>query len=98
MDVAWNPDNEFVFGSVSDDHFLQLYDIRMSSSQAVAGRMEAHNAEIFSLAFNPVNDTLVATGGGDGTIALVDTRNLTSPLHVLEGHQGEIYMVSISQK
>ena len=96
MDVAWNPDNGFLFGSVSDDRYLNLYDTRCAIGQAVTGRMKAHDSEINALAFNPINDTLLATGAGDKTIALIDTRNLTRPLHFLEGHHAEIYMASIS--
>lgn len=92
MDVAWNPDNKSLFGSVSDDHFLNLYDLRMDPNQVVVGRMQAHNSEINSLAFNTVSDNLIATGAGDKTVALIDTRNLTQPLHILEGHNAEIYM------
>ena len=92
MDVAWNPDNEFMFGSVSDDHFLNLYDIRLPTDRVVTGRMEVHNSEVNALAFNPFHDTLLATGAGDKSIALIDTRNLTEPLHVLQGHNAEIYM------
>ena len=40
-----------------------------------------------------VNDNLIATGSGDKTIALVDARKLAQPLHILEGHNAEIYMV-----
>lgn len=94
MDVAWNPDNEFLFGSVSDDHFLNLYDIRQSDKSCVTGRMQAHSSEINALAFNPVNSNLIATGAGDKTIALIDTRQLSQPLHILEGHGAEIYMAN----
>lgn len=94
MDVAWNPDNRSLFASVSDDHFLNLYDMRAPAGQAVTGRMEVHNSEINALAYNPVNDNLIATGSGEKTIALVDARNLTQPVHILEGHNAEIYMVT----
>lgn len=91
MDVSWNPDHGSIFGSVSDDQYLNLYDIRRPN--ALTAKMHAHNAEINCLAFNPVNATLVATGSGDKTIALIDTRYMTTPIHVFDGHSAEIYMV-----
>eukprot|EP00210_Caulerpa_lentillifera_P008491 g8100.t1 len=56
--------------------------------------MHAHNSEINCLSFNPVNANLVATGSSDKTIALIDTRYMTTPLHIFDGHCAPVYMVS----
>ena len=50
-------------------------------------------AEVNCLAFNPVNEFIVATGSADKTVALWDTRNLGRKLHLFENHSEEVFQV-----
>lgn len=54
---------------------------------------KAHDGDINCLAFNPVQEYLLATGGADHTVAIWDMRNLKSRVHTLEGHADQVYMV-----
>ena len=49
--------------------------------------------EINCLSWSPYNENLIVTGGGDKLVSLWDIRNLSSKLHVLEGHTSEVYQV-----
>lgn len=66
----------------------------MSSGALIAA--EVHTLEVNSLAFNPHNPHLLATGSSDRTAALHDWRNLEQPLHVLEAHTDQVYQVRLS--
>lgn len=51
----------------------------------MAQRVEnAHSGEINAVSFSPGNEFLFASGSSDGTVALWDTRKLTSKVHSLE--------------
>lgn len=67
-DVAWHAKHVNLFGSVGDDHLLLIWDTRKPPSSGPAQRCEAHQAEINCLAFNPFNETLLATGSTDHTV------------------------------
>jgi len=78
-DVAWHSKHEHIFGSVGDDKQLLLWDTRKPSSDPssrVSG-VEAHQAEVNCLAFNPFNEFVLATGSADKTVAIFDSRNLS---------------------
>lgn len=66
-DVAWHAKHVNLFGSVGDDHMLCIWDTRKPPSSGPAQRCEAHQSEINCLAFNPFNETLLATGSTDHT-------------------------------
>jgi histone-binding protein RBBP4 len=50
------------------------------------------------LSFNPFNETLLATGSADKTIALFDVRNTKQRLHTFEHHTEEIFQIGWSPK
>ena len=71
--------HEDMFGSVGDGKQLLLWDTRKPSSDPssrVSG-VEAHQAEVNCLAFNPFNEFVLATGSADKTVAIFDSRNLS---------------------
>ncbi|KAL7002534.1 RNA-binding protein Musashi 2 [Sarracenia purpurea var. burkii] len=82
-DVAWHLKNENLFGSVGDDCYLMIWDLRTNKTQH---SVQAHEKEVNYLSFNPFNDWVVATASSDTTVSLFDIRKLTSPLHVLSSH------------
>ena len=52
--------------------------------------VNAHDAEVNCLAFNPFNEWILATGSADKTVALHDIRNLGKRLHTFENHAEEV--------
>lgn len=45
-----------------------------------------HGLQVNCLAFNPVNEWVVATGSADKTVALYDIRKLKTRLHTFINH------------
>lgn len=45
-----------------------------------------YELQVNCLAFNPVNEWVVATGSADKTVALFDIRKLTARLHTFVNH------------
>ncbi|KAG4301974.1 hypothetical protein PCK1_001950 [Pneumocystis canis] len=89
-DVAFHPLHDSLFGSVSDDLYLQIHDIRSSNTTSAAHKVNAHSEAINSLAFNPASEYLLSTASADKTVALWDLRNLKLKLHCFEGHDDEV--------
>ena len=96
-DVAWHHKHEYIFGSVGDDKKLLIWDTRKPADEPWH-KVEAHDAEVNCLAFNPVNEWVLATGSADKTVALHDIRNLGQRLHVFDGHTEEVFQISWSPK
>lgn len=94
-DVAWHAIHDHVFGSVGDDHHLLLWDIRKDSEKPLH-TVEAHQAEVNCLAFNPFNEWIVATGSADRTVALHDIRKLDKALHTCAHHIEEVFQIGWS--
>jgi histone-binding protein RBBP4 len=78
--------NEHLFGSVGDDRQLLIWDTRTSTSEKPLHAIEAHQAEVNCLAFNPKNEWVLATGSADRTVALYDLRKLSKCLHSFVNH------------
>ncbi|ORX89300.1 WD40 repeat-like protein [Basidiobolus meristosporus CBS 931.73] len=94
-DIAWHSQHDGTFASVGDDGRLLIWDIR-STSDKPAQDVKAHKAEVYSVAFNPASEFVLATGSGDKTVALWDMRNLKQHLHVCHSHQDEVLQVAWS--
>lgn len=88
QDVAWHPHDPTVLAACGDDSTVFFYDTRLAQSVA---SFQASKQEVNTIAFNPVEKYLFATGSSDNTVALWDYRNLSMPLHSLVGHKGEVY-------
>ena len=97
-DVAWHGKHEHIFGSVGDDKKMILWDTRAAPADAATNTVDAHDAEVNCLAFNPFNEHLLATGSADKTVALFDIRKLTSRLHTFENHTEEVFQIGWSPK
>ena len=72
---------------------LVLWDARLAPARAAVSAVEAHDAEINCIAFNPVNEYVLATGSADKTVVLRDIRRLDHRLHVFENHTDEVFQV-----
>ena len=97
-DVAWHCKHEHMFGSVGDDKSLKLWDTRKAPDGACLNSVEAHQAEVNCLAFNPFNEYVLATGSADKTVALFDVRNLNQRLHTFTSHTEEVFQIGWSPK
>lgn len=95
-DVQWHALHENIFGSVSDDKTLMIWDTRNPHTNKPSHTLTAHGSEVNCIAFNPFCEFILATGSADTTVALWDLRNLKSKLHSLEGHTDEIFQVQWS--
>jgi histone-binding protein RBBP4 len=89
-DVAWHLKNENLFGSVGDDCYLMIWDLRTNTAQH---SVQAHEKEVNYVSFNPYNEWILATASSDATVGLFDIRKLASPLHVLSSHTEEVFQV-----
>lgn len=58
--------------------------------------VEAHQAEVNCLSFNPFCEYVLATGSSDKTVALWDMRNLKNKLHSFEAHQDDVLQLQWS--
>eukprot|EP00249_Psilotum_nudum_P016540 c25873_g1_i2 orf=449-1723(-) len=94
-DVAWHLRHEYLFGSVGDDYRLLIWDTRKNTEEPLHA-VEAHQAEVNCLAFNPFNEWVLATGSADRTVALFDLRKLTKPLHTFSNHTEEVFQIGWS--
>eukprot|EP00124_Ichthyophonus_hoferi_P001310 Ihof_evm11s64 gene=Ihof_evmTU11s64 len=92
-DVAWHCSSPHVFASVGDDKNLMIWDVRTAKSFEPTLLVQAHNAEVNCVAFNPVNEFLLVTGSADKTASLWDIRNLQDKIHTFEGHTEEVFQV-----
>ncbi|KAL3689823.1 hypothetical protein R1sor_016132 [Riccia sorocarpa] len=95
-DVAWHLRHEYLFGSVGDDRQLLVWDTRTSTSEKPLHAIDAHQAEVNCLAFNPFNEFLLATGSADRTVALYDLRKLSKCLHTFVNHAEEVFQIGWS--
>ena len=97
-DVAWHSTHEHMFGSVGDDKQLLLWDTRKPAKEATLQSVNAHDAEVNCLAFNPFNEYVLATGSADQTVAIFDIRNLSNRLHTFSNHTEEVFQIGWSPK
>eukprot|EP00592_Proboscia_alata_P029984 CAMPEP_0194443874 /NCGR_PEP_ID=MMETSP0176-20130528/126957_1 /TAXON_ID=216777 /ORGANISM="Proboscia alata, Strain PI-D3" /LENGTH=911 /DNA_ID=CAMNT_0039270187 /DNA_START=155 /DNA_END=2893 /DNA_ORIENTATION=+ len=96
-DVDWHKRDVHLIGSCGDDRTVRLWDVReVNPNKATKTVVDAHDADINSLAFNPVNEFLLVTGSADKTCALWDLRNLKQRLQTLVGHTDQVFRVEWS--
>ena len=87
-DVAWHAKLAHMFGSCSDDGSVMLWDNRDTDGTRPSHHVKAaHGAEadVNSLAFNPVNEHLFCSGGSDNVVNIWDIRKLGKKVHALGG-------------
>jgi len=95
-DVSWHLKHEYLFGSVGDDCHLLIWDTRTAAPNKPQHLVVAHESEVNSLAFNPFNEWLLATGSADKTVKLFDLRKLTCSLHTFSNHTEEVFQIEWS--
>lgn len=93
-DVDWHHRDMNLVGSVGDDRSVRIWDIRKENvTEATHCIHNAHDEDVNSIAFNPVNEFLLATGSSDKTVALWDMRNLKCRIQTLHGHNDQVYNI-----
>ncbi|GLT31374.1 hypothetical protein SLA2020_061160 [Shorea laevis] len=97
-DVAWHLRHEYLFGSVGDDQYLLIWDLRTPSVTKPVQSVVAHQSEVNCLAFNPFNEWVVATGSTDKTVKLFDLRKISTALHTFDSHKEEVFQVGWNPK
>lgn len=85
-----------MFGSVGDDSNLFLWDVREKTDCPTHTVKKAHEKDVNCIAFNPLNEFLLATGGSDSMVNLWDIRNLKQKLHAFEWHKSGVYQIAWS--
>lgn len=96
-DVDFHKHSCHLFGSVSDDSSLKVWDLReQSEATPMLQALKAHDGDANCLSFNPFSEFLLASGGTDNMVHLWDLRCMLKPLHSLEGHEAGVYQVSWS--
>jgi len=96
-DVDWHHRDMNLVGSVGDDKSIRIWDVRkINPDRAVHCVENAHEDDVNSIAFNPVNEFLVATGSSDSNVALWDMRNMKKPIRMFRGHTDQVYQVEWS--
>ena len=83
-----------IFGAVSDDCSVTLWDVRTKGCPFV--RVLAHINEIFCLDFSPHSEFMLLTGAGDNLVKLWDIRKFTKPVHEFESHGDKVLAVKWS--
>lgn len=93
--VAWNSFNADLLISVGDDRKILVWDLRASSPDPVAKKLNAHEGDINAVSWSCHTEFLFATSGADKLVNLWDSRRLETPIYVLEGaHTGEVTNVN----
>jgi len=93
-DVDWHHRDMNLIGSVGDDKAIMIWDVRQINPEKPMHVVEkAHTDDINSIAFNPVNEYIFATGSADMTVGLWDMRNMKTPLRRFIGHTDQVYNV-----
>uniref|UniRef100_A0A2K6ETT7 Histone-binding protein RBBP4-like N-terminal domain-containing protein n=1 Tax=Propithecus coquereli TaxID=379532 RepID=A0A2K6ETT7_PROCO len=92
-DVAWSLLHESLFGSVTNDQKLIIWDTRSSTTSKSSHLVDVHTAEVNCLELNPCGEFILATSSADKIIALWDLRNLILKLHTFEFHEDEVFQV-----
>ncbi|KAL7673751.1 hypothetical protein ACOME3_000034 [Neoechinorhynchus agilis] len=93
-EVIWHASNPNVLLTVCDDNFFRIWDIRESVINPSMAMEGFKDGEINCLSQNRYYDFLVAIGGTDPDIKLVDIRAAASVLHLVETeHQSGILNV-----
>lgn len=106
-DVSWHSKDSNLFASVSDDERMLLFDVRTPNGP-VASYHSVGSQGINSLAFSPFTGNLVALGGANSNINLLDLRLISKSdknghkrlknglLHTMMGHGGDITCMEFS--
>ncbi|CAH2354589.1 histone acetyltransferase type B subunit 2 [[Candida] railenensis] len=100
-DSKFHPLSQNVFGTVSEDKFVHIFDLRVNADKPVSSYYSEDSKGINSLAFSPFSTNLMAIGNTNSNICLLDIRKMSSSssdglLHTLMGHSASITSLEFS--
>ncbi|KAJ1611320.1 WD repeat protein [Cryptosporidium canis] len=84
-DLKWHPSTHSIFGSVSDDGNLAIWDLRTSTENSPNLFINTESG-INTLSFNQFVPTMISTGNVDGIVQIWDVRNTREELFSLNYH------------
>jgi len=79
-----------VFITGDDDGELVIWDTRDHEAGGRIFNKKIYNGEIYSVAFSPKNEYVLAAAGSEKDITVWDIRNMTNKLFSLEGHTADV--------
>ena len=83
-EISYNYNNDTVLASVSDDKSLIIWDTKIKKPSYVVS--DAHESDILSCHFSPLNSFYLATSSEDRSVKIWDTRNLSTSVYTLLRH------------
>lgn len=89
-EARWHPRQPGLIASVSADCSLRLHDLKQPSPIV---KPLAHPTEILSVDWSKYDDQLLVTAACDNCLRLWDTRMISTPLKILQGHQAAVRRV-----
>lgn len=92
-DVMWMPYHKTLFGSVGWSGMMTITDVRQKERDK--GQF-FHIGKANSLSFNPYFDFFMAAALFNGSISILDMRQLRGPVITLRGHKGPCKQVMFS--
>jgi len=94
--VRWNPINGNWFATASRDKTVRIYDLRyIRRDDSCLHLLEGHSCEVYSAAWHPQHEEVLATGGFDGSLLFWLVNGYGSEAHVQASvpaaHEGAIW-------
>lgn len=89
-DISFNRFNPNIFSSVGDDKNLIIWDRRMENQVLIR---DAHNLDVLTVEFNPLEEFILATGSADSCVKVWDVRYFDKPLYTLVFHKKGVNQV-----
>lgn len=84
-DISYSVPSQNLFGSVADDYWTHIHDLRSSVNDGPAVKTQTSHVQN-AISFHPEISTLYALAGKDKVVSLYDLRNPNEPFRKLFGH------------
>lgn len=77
-DLCFKPGSADILCSVGIDRQLLIWDLRVSTSEPKMSLKDLHSSDINTVDWSPCNESLIATGGNDNLVKIVDLRKFST--------------------
>ncbi len=68
--MDWNPFNDWLYATASDDKSVGLWDLRNPSRRVHS--LLAHQSQVYKVQWNPHNQAILASGSADRKVVIWD--------------------------